>query len=349
MTLRPHATRAFTLIELLVSMAVLSILMLMVSTVLSQVQEAWGKTSAKVSQFRESRRAFDVLKANLTQAVLNTYLRYEYDNPDNPFSPFDAAGNEIKNSSPTKYVLFSELQFRCGPTTTLLPTMDPNSTQGHAVFFQAPLGQSGRFTNLPTALNPRGYFIRFDTDETYRPEFLQGRVQPRYRFRLMEYAPPTERNIIYDDSSADQQSDWFRDDIATYSRPIADNVVTLIFSPKRPVADDPTKDPRDIAPEYVYDSAVPPGSDNSSGAQAHVLPPAVEIVMVVIDEGSAGRLAEESGVTPPQKLKMGGFTQANERQFRSDLERLEEDLVAAKVNFRIFTATVTMRNSKWNG
>ncbi len=343
-----NARKGFTLIELLVSMAVLSILMLLVSSVLSQVQEAWGRTAAKVSQFRESRRAFDVLKNNLTQAVLNTYLRYEFDNPANPASPFDASGREIPNSSPTRYVPYSELQFRCGPTHLVTSAVPAANTQGHCVFFQAPIGYSDRYANLPTALNPRGYFIQFDSDIDFRPPFLAGRVAPKYRYRLMEFAPPTERNIIYDKTTATTQSDWFNADVVQYSRPIADNVVTLIISPKRPRADQQGADPRDIAPNYQYDSAVPAGTANAAtNRQAHVLPPAIELVMVVIDEGSALKLADRSGTAPP--LQLGGFTQATDAQFRSDLDALETRLVDAKVNFRIFTATITMRNSKWNG
>lgn len=342
-----RSQRGFTLIELLVSMAVLAILMLLVSSVLSQVQIAWGRTAAKVSQFRESRRAFDVLKTNLGQALLNTYTRYEFNNPGNPASPFDGNGKEIPHSAPSKYVLYSELQFRSGPTSELVPAIGQNSTQGHAVFFQAPLGYSGRFTSLPTALNPRGYYIKFDSDASFRPPFLDGRVEPKFRYRLMEYAPPTERNLIYDKISENTQSDWFRNEIDVWSRPIADNVVTLIISPKRPLVDN-SGDPRDIAPQYEYDSAVPMGFMADVGnPQAHVLPPEIEVVMVVIDEGSAVRLAEQNGGSAP--LQLAGFTSASDRQFRTDLEAMEATLVNAKVNFRIFSATVTMRNSKWNG
>lgn len=339
-------SRGFTLVELLVSMAVLSILMVMVATVVSEVQRSWGATTAKVSQFREARRAFDILKLNLGQATLNTYVRYRFDNSSDPFSPFMPNGDEIRNAAPTRYVKYSELQFISGPTAKVLGTAASGLvTQGHSVFFQAPLGYSTRYTNLPTALNPRGYYVSFGGDASYRPPFLVGRIPEKFRYRLMEYAPPTESNVIYDETNPDQ-SDWFTN-VATHSRPVADNVITLILSPKRPMARNETGDPRDIAPDYSYNSAVLPTADAAQPRNAYELPPEIDVVMVVVDERSAEALALNSGSTPP--LPLTGFVNATGDNFRADLETLERTLVDAKVNFRIFTATVTMRNSKWGG
>lgn len=342
-----HRSRqGFTLVELLVSMAVLSILMVMVSSVVSEVQRSWGATTAKVSQFREARRAFDIVKINLGQATLNTYVRYRFDNASDPFSPFTASGEEIPNAAPTRYVKFSELQFVSGPTATVLGTAGNSLvTQGHSVFFQAPLGYSTRYTNLPTALNPRGYYVAFGGDATYRPPFLAGRVDEKFRYRLMEYAPPTENNVIYDENSPDQ-SDWFTN-VVTHSRPVADNVITLIISPKRVMNRNEVGDPRDIAPNYQYNSAVLPTADSAQPRNAYELPPEIEVAMVVVDERSADALARTSGMDPP--LPTTGFVNATGDNFRADLEALERTLVAAKVNFRVFTATVTMRNSKWGG
>ena len=70
---------AFTLIELLVSMAILSLLLLLLAQLLDQVQQAWRYSEGRVSQFREARVAFDIITKNLSQASLNTYWDYEYD------------------------------------------------------------------------------------------------------------------------------------------------------------------------------------------------------------------------------------------------------------------------------
>lgn len=338
----------FTLVELLLSMTILSILLVMVTSVIAEVQKAWKQTSAKVSQFREARRAFDILKRNLSQATLNTYLLAKYNNPDNPFSPFRDNGQEIEDAVPLAYNRYSELQFVVNQSATLIAGGDPAITPGHAVFFQAPLGFSGKYSNLPTTLNGRGYYVKFGDDSAYRPPFLPDTVPLKFRYRLMEYAPPAEQNKVYDPASATVQSDWFpAAELAAWSRPIADNIVTLILSPKRPVADNTTGDPRDIAPAYAYNSVDSGTGSTPQAATAHVLPPEVEVLMAVIDEASASNLALFQGSTPP--LAFNGFTEANENQFRRDITMLEQALVAAKVNFRIFTATVTLRNSKWNG
>ena len=55
-----RSSGAFTLAELLVSMTVLSILLLMLTQLLSQVQQTWSYSEARISQFREARVAFDI-------------------------------------------------------------------------------------------------------------------------------------------------------------------------------------------------------------------------------------------------------------------------------------------------
>jgi uncharacterized protein (TIGR02599 family) len=344
---RQKCRHGFTLVELLVSMSILSLLMLMVASVLSEVQKAWGQTSKKVSQFREARRAFDILKVDLNQAVLNTYLRYRYDNPSDPFSPFNGS-TEIKNAAPTEYVRYSELQFISGPTANVIQGKNAAQNPGHCVFFHAPIGQSSVYTHVPTALNPRGYFIAYGDDVVYRPDFLaQTRAPVKHRYRLMQFAPPTEKNVVYDEATLDNQGDWFTAaSINDSSLPIADNVVLLVISPRRPVVDD-TGDPRDIAPQYAYNSSIQSSAGQATNDQTSQLPPQIEVVMAVIDEISAGKLAESAGANPP--LVFNGFTEANNAKFRSDLNDLERYLTDLKLNFRVFTATLALRNSKWNG
>ena len=350
--------RGFTLVELLVSMTVLSLLLLMVSQVLAQTQRAWTQTSSKVSQFREARRAFDIMKRNLSQATLNTYLRYRYNNASDPLAPpAPPTGQLVSREAPAGYVRWSELQFVCGPAATLLPKGAGLSC--HAVFFQAPLGASSKFANVPVALNSRGYYIQFGSDKDFRPDFINAhKPSPpeRFRYRLMEYAPPVERNTIYDatkrptatGTATTGTSDWFLDYAEPgVSHPVAENVVALYLSPKRP-AGDAVGDPRSIAPNYAYDTAsypVPTGSAVQD-SRAHELPPEVELVMAVIDEGSASRLADSNGTQPPFPT-FSGFQDAT--KFREDLDELERTLVEAKVNFRIFSTTVQLRNSRWNG
>ena len=124
------AREAFTLIELLVSMAVLSLLMVMVFQMVDGVQKTWSLARSRVSQFRESRTAFEAVTRSLAQATLNPYWDYDYGNwkyttdPDRP-------------TAPTGYQRQSELHFISGPSFELLGHVDgAGNRPGHAIFFQ---------------------------------------------------------------------------------------------------------------------------------------------------------------------------------------------------------------------
>lgn len=60
--------KAFSLIELMVAMGILSVLMLMMTLLLDQVQETWQYSESRISQFREARVAFDLMSKNIGQA-----------------------------------------------------------------------------------------------------------------------------------------------------------------------------------------------------------------------------------------------------------------------------------------
>jgi uncharacterized protein (TIGR02599 family) len=332
----------FTLVELLVAMTVLAVLLAIISQVLATVQKSWRNTSAKVSQFREARRAFDVIKRNLSQATLNTYLHYDFGgNKD------QATGFIDTTATPTGYLPFSELQFVCGPASKIQGiSLDPSVNPGHAVFFQANLGFSDLYPNLPTTLNPRGYFIEYGDDEALRPSFLAGKVKNRVRYRLMEYAPPTEANTIYDRTKRNSGSNIWYQDIPRWSRPVSDNVIALFLAPKRPRLDG-AGDPYSIATEFYYDSATPGTGQRNA---PHELPPQLEVIMVVIDEASAEMLAttESDSSTPPLDLGQV-FLSASEKGIREDLEQVKQVLIEKNVNYRVFVSTITLPNSKWRG
>jgi uncharacterized protein (TIGR02599 family) len=346
--------QAFTLVELLISMTILSILFLIVINVLSEVQRGWSQAGGKVSQFREARRAFDIIKFNLQQATLNTYERLRFPNPVDPLVPsFDSStGAELDiNLNPIGYIRYSELQFLTGRTADVLsgvPGINASTHPGHSLFFQAPLGYSSQYQHLPTAINGRGYYVEFGDDTNFCPPFVASTQPAKHRYRLMEYAPPTENNVIYH-ADAPTPSSWLLN-TATWSRPIADNVPLLIVSPKRLTLAEPESNPRDIAPDYAYDSRGTPITADENFTQLpsdHQLPPAVELLMVVIDESSAHNLELASGSTPP--FAFDGFTVANDEQFQADIKNLEAYLVSRKINFRIFSTTVPLRNSRWDG
>lgn len=341
--------RGFTLVEVLVSLAVLAVLLTIIAQVLGQVQRVWSSANSRVAQFREARRAMDRISTNLAQATMNSSLQYYYAG-GNPFLP--PSSNLM--TAPQGYVRYSDLQFLCGPTASLLT--GANQTVGHGIFFQAPTGGAmtvnaggaAAFTNMPTAISACGYYVAFDTDAAFRPGFLNQRNHPeRERFRLYEYRPPIDANLIYKDltvadpSPGIPQPDWYNQ-IANWSRPVAENIVYLVFSPKRAMTDS-AGNPRDIAPAYAYNSS--PGVNLPQAIQDYQLPPLVEVTLVALDESSAQRLAENSGGNP--RLPEGLFTSATDAAFRADIEALEDFFNDQKLNYRVFSATVPIRNSKW--
>lgn len=342
--------QAFTLVEVLVALAVLAVLLTIIAQVLGQVQRVWSSANSKVAQFREARRAMDRISSTLAQATMNTSLQYYYAG-GNPFLPPSAN----LAAPPSGYVRYSDLQFLCGPSQGLVANTAP--TAGHAVFFQAPLGGAMNvsaggatsFVNMPTALSACGYYVAFEADNAFRPPFLnqRGHAQ-RLRFRLYEYRPPIDQNLIYKDignpdpNPGVPQPDWFSLS-AAWSRPVAENIIFLVFSPKRPLTDSSSGDPRDIAPNYQYNSS--PGINLPQAPQDYQLPPLVEIVLVALDDVSAQRFVENMGGRP--SLPEGLFTNATDNAFRQDIERVEDYLNQMKLNYRVFTATVPIRNSKW--
>lgn len=359
---RQRQSPGFTLVEVLVSLAVLAVLLTIIAQVLGQVQRVWSSANSRVAQFREARRAMDRIVSNLSQATMNTYLSYFYAGGGNPLVPSSMS----LNMGPTGYVRYSELQFLCGPSQTLTG-LGAGDSPGHAVFFQAPLGGSleapgiggGDFVNLPTALSACGYFIRFGDDRGFRPPFLNQRNHPpRRRFRLMEYRPPIEANVIYPNPGAlaapgVPDPTWYNQidtveneggDNAGWARMVAENIVYMVISPKLPVSDVPG-DPRQIAPNYVYNTSAN-GVVLAQAPTDFQLPPLVEVVLVALDETSAQRFVDESGGGSPV-WPNGIFNNANDETFRSDLRQVEELLNDKKLNYRIFTTTIPLRNSKW--
>ena len=146
MTLSPEENRlaaAFTLVEMLVSMAILSLIVLVLISITSQTAKTWRYTSGKVEEFREARTAFETVTSRLRQATLNTY--WDYDNA----------------TTPTRYERRSELRFISGPVERDLSIgTGPNgSAITHAVFFHAPLGMVDMSQTASTSRTTAGWPI----------------------------------------------------------------------------------------------------------------------------------------------------------------------------------------------
>ncbi len=330
-TARPRR-RGFTLVELLVSMSILSVMLLMLSQLLSQVQQTWNYSEGRVSQFREARVAFDIITKNLSQATLNTYWDYEY-------------GDDNMVES---YKRQSELHFLTVEGKSLGGTSAGEIT-GHAIFFQAPLGFSNAYRNLNNLFNARGYYLLFGDDRRFKPSIVQS--EPKYRFRLMEYRPPSEENFIYIDGDEERQADkpvkyteWFRHDLDKFSIPLAENVVGLIISP-RDTLEETGEARRDtysrIARDYVFDS-----NEHTDPRFVQQVPPLVRVTMVVIDEPAAIRLEAEGGNSMPVLVPNNLFRDTS--RFDDDVELLKEQLSERNINHKVFSTMVALRSSKWS-
>jgi len=358
--MKPHKREdAFTLVELLVSIAVASLLLISLARILADTQFAWTDTKARTDAYREARAAFDALSARLSQATLNSYWGYK----------FDAQGN------PERYERQSELHFVSGPVTSLLS--DDTLSAGHAMFFQAPVGESmdtGKLTpeplspvDLPDTLNGWGWYTAFNSDLPRRPEFVDAPAVPeRKRFRLMEFRQPTEKLSLYrmvapGNAAAqplpwieNQQSQialygWFRNALED-SQPLAENILALIIQPLWPAPAETTAKDTDAAPNYIYDSRRHQWPDASTLASRsrHQLPPMVRLSLVALDERDWDAMDTAQAESKAMELRalMNGGLFVNADEFEEDMRELESELTDRKLGFRIFTTAVQLPAAK---
>ncbi len=354
-------SRAFTLVEIMVSLAVLTILLMISAQVIGQVQSTWSASNARVSQFKEARTAFDILTRNISQATLNTYIDYENNYLANVQTQTAAAG-------PGTYKRKSELQFICGPASTLVPGAGGSPfTPGHAIFFQAPLGVSNNpaYVGLDRLLCTRGYFVQFSSDEAWVPDFIPASTY-KFRYRLMEFSPPAELNSIYiaDKNStppawiagAEAQPEEAAQGMIPTTRPVADNIVALIISPRREAQTQAeqaanSNGPTSIAPNFVYNSVnIANATGTSPQGTQHLLPPLVQVVLVAIDERSADRLEQQTGAgsgEPPLGDQINPIL-TDAAQLNAHIKSITTLLQAQRLNYRVFSGTVSIRGAKWS-
>jgi len=346
----------FSLMELLVVMAIFSIIAMVLSSMLNTTSRSLITTKERVRQFGNARVAFEYLSRNLKQATLNTYWDYQY-----------STGDPI-TSAPDGYTAKSDIQFKVEHTSELLGEADvaEGKFQGHAVFFQAPLGASDRYNSLKNLLNARGYFIEFGDDLSYRPDFLGDRVASRYRYRLKEFRPPGEYNLIYkelnsgDEAAPPEFNEWFRANSDLYDvalpyhkvvRNVADNIIALIVSPRiseKEAGKLGYRLPQEYAPNYTYDSRIEFPTGNENEKSTHKLPPLVKLIMVSISEKSAIDLQDKNGIEPPPELLVEASLFQDALKLTEDLEIYENQLREHNIEYRFFQTVVGMQSAKWS-
>jgi uncharacterized protein (TIGR02599 family) len=350
---------AFTLVEVLVSMTILIILLLVSAQVIGTVQSTWTKSNARVSQFREARIAFDIITRNLSQATLNSYV--DYDN-----SYLADSVTTVSNTAPENYLRKSDLRFVCRPAANLLQQgASAANSPGHAVFFQAPLGvaHDPSYVGLDRLLCGRGYFVQYTSDEFFRPDILPPGI-PRFRYRLMEFSPPAEKNLIYPATTAaptgaNTSIAWYEqagvemDTNATtinqnLTRPIADNIVALIVAPQVEVPGAGAGNQFESV--FNYDSVDDTDPSPTRQGNQHRLPSLVKVILIAIDEGSADRLSQNgSPQSPPFDTLISEELEKEDaaRNLNATMTNVANIMADKRVNYRIFSATVSMRGAKW--
>ncbi len=241
--------------------------------------------------------------------------------------------------------------------------------------------------NMVNLLCPRGYFVAWGDDEAFRPPFLNGIdvVKRRFRYRLLEYSPTAEKNRIYFDPTSagsivgrkpitdlTRSKSWFQDAIDTFAtaaenqgtrgftRPVADNIIALVISPQLETTANNTRAPESIAPYYEYDSALlsnPGAAAPAAGTQGtqHLLPPLLKITMVALDSAAGERLAEDGNTSQQERLAArlaplfhtAADYNSPTSQYHRDLSALEEFLGDEKLNYRVFTSTIVLKEARW--
>lgn len=354
------AATAFTLVEMLVSVVILSLVMVLLVSVLNQTSTIWRSTTSRVEQFRDARICFEAITRRLSQATLNTYLDY-LDANNAPRTAGNAA-----TFTPARYARQSELRFISGSMKDLDPT---NSAKrpAHGVFFVAPFGfvnDSANYGGLGTLLNTWGYFIEFDKDPSLPTSsaistLFQTDVQKRYRFRLMELMAPAENMPLYKYTAGNGSytgHEWYTDLFSVAPPPVhtlAENIIALIILPKLTNSDEDNLKTHNIipadtatgtalAPKYGYDSTS--SSNNAALNPKNQLPPILQVTMIAVDEASFARY--QRGTIMPDLGLSGLFQDAT--NYDVDLATLQKTLLTAKLNYKVFTTNIAIKEARWS-
>lgn len=371
---------AFTIPELLVSMGVLVLLMAFCLTAINHISTINSRARAKIDNFQKARIGFEAMTRRVSQAMLNTYWDYEY--------PTGADGKPDTSQPPQRYARQSELHMVSGPTkdgtNALLPNPDIQS-HTHGIFSQSPQGFSMPVTNapaltrvatLPNLLNVGGYFLEYGSDKDDLPNFLklERRLPPeRWRSRLVEMHQAAEYLRTYKATmpgSTIQPWDWFREPLVSDTEPsvrrvLADNVIALVIWPHRSPNDPPPSGkPRELAPDYYYDSRRYRSEPSNLQAKLtrNQLPPMIQVTMVAIDEASAARIEEK--LSDPAQLPIAELglqslfskpstdaiptAELEGDQYRADLQTLEQSLAERRLTYRVFSTEVSILQARWS-
>jgi len=327
---------AFTILEMLVASTVLVLLLGVVFSTISQTSTVTHRAASKISSFQAARAAFDLMTENLSQATLNSY--WDYADSGGSFR----TTNNAANFTPHHYARRSELNFLIGNAGS-----DPfggDAGTGQAVYFQAPAGVSTGYDGLGSLLNAVGYYISYGSEDAL-PSPFPTPSQQRYRYRLMQAIQPAENLEVYGETSGNAWVEQVKDSAV----PLAENIIYMAVWPRKVPTEDPEGTELTTPPngsDYAYDSRLN-ATAISQPDTANQMPPMVQITIVAMDEASAARIC--TAATPPDTISKALenlFETSSQTQFDEDIRTLETRLADKKINFRIFTAHIPIRESK---
>ena len=338
--------KGFTLIEILISVAILSVILLLSFNMISNTEEVIRKTSKEVETFTEARNAFYQIQKQVEQALLNIYWDYE----------------RSEEGYPISFERKSDLHFVSGPAKEIL---EIEEAYFHSIFFVAPLGytEDKKLNNLKNLLNVGGYYISYQDDLNFLPEFLKSKFNfpKKYRYRLMELRLPAEKMTIYDiqetnktlneleNANKEEYYRWFNNSIPSkHTKIIANNIIALILMPLSNTTEENFDEIEraKIAPEYLYDTReFQWGEDNERTRKTkNRLPSSIRITLVAISEDSALRLAKQNpNSEQPINLEISELFQYSD-EYQEDLFILKKKLNDKNLDYKIFTATIGIKD-----
>jgi uncharacterized protein (TIGR02599 family) len=133
---------------------------------------------------------------------------------------------------------------------------------------------------------------------------------------------------------------------------VADNIIAMILRPRaaNQIEGVAGASAPPIAPDFHYDTRRFQWEGGVRGQQSrHILPPILDITFVAVDENSFIQFAAQekirSAEDDPVLVNESYFRES--QQFNKDLQNLEQDLQRRKLDYRVFTTSVRLRESRW--
>lgn len=381
-SLRARSSPGFTILEILVAVSIFAVALVAIVQAMNTVQDVWQDTRARTNEFREARAAMEALTSRISQATLDT--RWVMPAPGN--SPVgQQAPLTMLPESDLHFVCGPSdtlLDSFAAATGHAIFFQAPLGYEGPKAS-RKPC--TPEYETLPETLCAWGYFIEFGDDHERLPQFLKNpptgaKSTPprRNRFRLMEFRQPAHelrlfemtpgqdaKPVLPDLTGQRQLYEWFNEplqesksDLARRrSTVVAENILAVILSPRAPTEREAAsrgqreKEDFDIAEEYLYDSRRHQW-DTGSGEAArsrHRLPPAVDIMLIALDEADFAKLTESEANQLGTQLReavKGRFRRA--QQFENDLGAIEGDLNRRKMRYRVLRTTVAIPGGRWS-